>query len=173
MVRFDLQGKRVGARIIAAIQRAAQDDEIALDCTEAQFVTAANFDTVRFAEARFTGAHFERGLRLRQVTFNADAAFDRVRGTDFFLEDATFEGVAGFRGLKVANLGVKDSRFGQYASFDRATLGFGSFRDVEFAAEARFRSLTSRGPLSMRSVRFAAAASFQGSTPRSSDLSGV
>lgn len=160
MTTFDLRGAQVGARILKAIRRAAEEGEVVLDCAGATFVAAVNLDNVTFAKANFTGATFERGLRLREVRFAVDASLDRVHTSDLFLDDVTFAGDAGFRELEAANLSIRDSSFERYASFDGSRLGFGGFRDVRFAAEARFRSLSSVGPVTMRSVRFAGATSF-------------
>lgn len=160
MTTFDLRGTQVGSRTIQAIRRAAAGGEVALDCAGATFVDAVNLDDTTFAKANFTEATFKHGLRLRGVRFTSDASLDRVHTSDLFLDGAIFCGKAGFRELAAANLSVRDSSFERYASFDGSTLGFGGFRDVSFAAEARFRSLSSAGPLIMRSVRFGAAASF-------------
>jgi uncharacterized protein YjbI with pentapeptide repeats len=161
---FDLQGAQVGERILGAIRRAAEKGEVALNGAGATFLGAMNLSDVTFAAANLTGATFKHGLRLKRVRFANGAAFDRVHTSDLFLDEAVFEGNAGFRELQAADLSVKSSRFERYASFDAAELGFAGFRDVDFAAEARFRALKRTGPMVMRSVRFAAAASFHEST---------
>jgi uncharacterized protein YjbI with pentapeptide repeats len=161
---FDLRGAQIGERILGAIRRAGEKGDVALDCTGATFFAAVNLSDLTFAAADLSGATFKHGLRLRAVRFPNGASFDRARASDFFLDDAVFEGNAGFRGLRAADLSVRESRFECYASFDGAELGSAGFRDVDFAAEARFRALKRTGPVTMRSVRFAAAASFHEST---------
>ena len=169
METFNLRGAHVGARTLRAIARAAAKGQIALDCRRATFVDAVNLGDVVFATVDFTDAVFQHGLRLEGVRFSKRTSFDRVRSSDFFLRGASFEGTAGFRGLRAANLSIRETTFARYASFDEAELGFGSFRDVEFLADARFRSLKSRGPLIMRTVHFKEAASFnKGSLPQMS-----
>jgi uncharacterized protein YjbI with pentapeptide repeats len=161
---FDLQGAQVGERILRAIRRAAEKGEVVLNCAGATFVGAVNLSGVTFAAANLSGATFEHGLRLKGVRFPNGASFDRAHASDFFLDDAVFGGNAGFRELQAADFSMKSTKFERYASFDGAELGFAGLRDVDFAAEARFRSLNHTGPTIMRTVRFAAAASFHGST---------
>lgn len=161
MIRFDLRGKNVGQRLIKAISKAAAEDAIALDCAGARFVAAMNLREATLAEADFTGAIFERGLRLEKIVFPGDAFFDRARSSEFSLRDISFKGTAALRGLRCAHLVVRDTSFNRYASFDEAVIQLATFRDVVFAAEARFRQLQCAGPATLRSVRFRAAASFQ------------
>lgn len=160
METFDLRGSHVGARTLKAITRAAKEGEIALDCKGARFVAALNLSDAMLTQADFSDAIFDHGMRFERVRFSNHASFDRASSTDLFLRRVNFEGKAGFRGLRAANLSVRETAFSRYASFDEAELGFGHFRDVDFAAEARFRSLKSRGPVTMRSVCFGGAASF-------------
>lgn len=161
MVSFDLQGRDVGPRILQAIRRAAAEDVIALHCAGAKFFAAFDLSDLELTVADFTGARFNHGIRLDNVKFRGDAQFDGAETSDFWLTDATFFGAALFRRLRSANLRVKTASFQRYASFDGAQLGLGSFRDVQFDAEARFRQLNIRGPLTFRAVQFSAAASFQ------------
>lgn len=161
MVSFDLQGKDVGERIVQAIRRAAAEDVIALRCAGARFVAAFDLSGLELAVADFTGTEFDRGIRLSGVKFHGDAQFDGAGSSDLWLTDATFSGAALFRRARSSNLKIKTASFERYTSFDSARLGFGSFRDVQFDAEARFRELEARGALTFRSVHFSAAASFQ------------
>lgn len=166
METFDLRGSDVGSRTLKAITRAAEEGEIALNCEGTRFVAALNLRDVTLARADFKNAIFDHGARFGSVRFSNNASFDRAGGTDLFFHQVKFEGKAGFRGLRAANLSVRETSFSRYASFDEAELGFGDFRDVDFAAEARFRSLKSRGPVTMRSVCFGGAASFHKGTLR-------
>jgi uncharacterized protein YjbI with pentapeptide repeats len=163
---FDLQGAHIGDRILGAIRRAATRETVVLHCAGAHFVKAFNLSNASFVDADFTGAVFEHGLRLKEVTFAGNSRFDRASSSDFFLDSVAFAGKAGFRKLTAGNLSVRDTSFGRYASFDSLILGSGVFRDVKFDAEARFRSIERSAPIAMRSVHFAAAASFQDSTLR-------
>jgi uncharacterized protein YjbI with pentapeptide repeats len=158
VVRFDLRGQTVGARTAKAIERASRSSKIALDCRKARFIGALNLKGAVFAQADFSGARFPHGLRLSRVLFEGDLALDRAEGSDLFLLDATVEGTAGLREIVFANLQVRDASFRRYASFDDAELGFATMRDVSFGMEARFRDLTSKGPVTLRSLRFGGAA---------------
>jgi hypothetical protein len=50
MKTFSLQGAPVGTRILGAIRRAAEEDEIALDCRRTQFIAAVDLSDVTFAK---------------------------------------------------------------------------------------------------------------------------
>ena len=161
MVTFDLTGKDVGSRLVRSIRRASTDGPVVLKCAGARFVAPLELSDLTIFAADFKTAKFPHGIRLQRVKFKERACFDDAEGSDFWLESAHFADSASFRGLKSANLKIEDASFERYASFDRAILGFGNFRDVTFGAEARFRKVTSRGNLTFRSVCFAGPASFQ------------
>jgi len=161
---FDFRGKHVGKRHLRALRQAAADSEVVLDCTGATFVAAFEISDATLVGANFSGAVFERGARFERVEFKEDAIFDRARGSELSFRDGTFKGLSALRGIKVVNLVLRDTCFERYASFDEAALRQATFRDVTFAAEARFRQVQCSGPITMRSVRFGGPASFHAST---------
>jgi uncharacterized protein YjbI with pentapeptide repeats len=161
---FALSDKDVGSRVIRAINRATTEGPVSLECSGTRFLGSLELSDATIASADFTGAEFRKGLRLSRVRFDDKTSFDEAGGSDLWIEEATFAAGASFRRLNVGNLKVKSTSFARYVSFDECVLGFATFRDVQFAAEARFRQIQSRGRLTLRSVRFGGALSFQEST---------
>lgn len=161
MESFDLRGRTVGERLMKAIRRTASSEPIALNCSGATFVAPVSLRGAHLVEADFADAVFERGARFERVTIESEARFDRVNGRGLLLREVDFRGTTTMHELRVPSLVVKDCRFRRYASFDGAILREVSFRDVHFAAEARFRGLECSGAVTLRSIRFEGAASFQ------------
>src|SRR5690348_14609926 len=111
METFDLRGSHVGARTLRAIARAANEGEIALKCKGTRFIAPLNLSDVTLAQADFSNAIFDHGVRFESVRFSNHSSFDRVSSTDLFLHRVKFEGKAGFRGLRAANLSVRETSF--------------------------------------------------------------
>jgi uncharacterized protein YjbI with pentapeptide repeats len=166
MTCFALSDRDVGSRVIRAISRAAAEGPISLECSGARFLAPLELSDLTITSADFTDAEFRKGLRLSRVRFVGKACFDKAKGSDLWIEEAKFAAGASFRRLTVGNLKVEATSFARYVSFDECVLGFATFRDVYFAAEARFRQIHGRGRVTLRSVSFGGAASFQESTMR-------
>ena len=163
MAMFSLDGMDVGGRVLAALAREAEGDEIELSCRDARFRERVEWKGVRFARLDARGAALERGVTMSSCSVSSDTFLDRVSAPLLQLDRVVFEAVVYARGADVASVKLHDVEFRGYASFDNSRLNQATFRGVSFAAEARFRQLVCTDLANLRRVTFQTVASFQDS----------